>query len=104
MVSPITTPCENEVHTVPIRITAALAGRDRVGKNRLRQWENTAAANPLQTTAEDEHDHVMRCGTGGGAGHEDTDAREHHGAPPVDVAQLPIPPCPRPACPPAPAP
>src|SRR5215470_12916317 len=49
-----------------------------------------AAANPLQTTAEDEHDHVMRCGTGGGAGHEDTDAREHHGAPPVDVAELSV--------------
>jgi len=41
-------------------VAAALAGRDRVGKNRLRQWENTAAANPLQTTAEDEHHHVMR--------------------------------------------
>ena len=71
-------------------VAAALARRDRVAENGLRQRENAAAADPLQAAGEDERDHVGRDRAGGGAGDEDADAREHHGAPPVDVAELAV--------------
>ena len=71
-------------------VAAALTRRGRVAENGLRQGENAAAADPLQAAGEDERDHVGRNGAGGGAGDENPDAREHHGAPPVDVAELPV--------------
>ena len=71
-------------------VAAALARRDRVGEDGLRQGKDAAAADPLQAASQDQQDHVGRRGTGDGAGREDADRRQHHGAAPVNVAELSI--------------
>ena len=71
-------------------VVSALARRHRIGNDRLRQRHDTAAADALQASADDQHQHARRRRTRRGTGHKDAERHQHHAAATVDVAELAI--------------
>ena len=71
-------------------VAAALARRDDVGDDGLRQRHQPAAAQPLQRAPEHQRGHARRQRADQRAGDEHADGDQHHDAPAVDVGQLAV--------------
>ena len=66
----------------------ALARRKKVGDYGLRDWNQPAAADSLQDTADDQHPHRRRQRTGQRAEDENADRQQHDGAAAVNVGEF----------------
>ena len=71
-------------------VAGALARRDGLADQRLRQRHQAAAAQPLQDAADGQHLDAGRCGAEDGGRQEDGERHEHHAPAAVDVAQLAV--------------
>ena len=71
-------------------VAAALARRDDVGDDGLRQRHQAAAAEALQRAAEHQGGHRRRQRAGDRAGDEQADRDHHHDAAAVDVGELAV--------------